>query len=111
MLFTKADGGRRPSKLIGIGTALIRAHFLMKLRQDWIEFFLLECLGSIFRQVRCQSRDPGVRWTSSGCRFFEGHLSQALGDFDAHGGIVKTYSVTHLVKERRAATRPPPQRW
>lgn len=56
----------------------------MKLWQDFIEFFLLERLGSIFRQVRCESRDTGVRWTSSGCRFFERHLSQALGNFDAH---------------------------
>jgi IS1 family transposase len=35
-------------------------------------------------------------------------IRDAFGDSASHGVIVKTYSVTHLVKKRRAATRPPP---
>lgn len=64
---TNAEGDRQARKLIGIETALMRVHFLTKLWQDWIEFFLLERLGSIFREVRCESRNTGLRWTSSGC--------------------------------------------
>jgi hypothetical protein len=35
-------------------------------------------------------------------------IRDAFGDSASHGVIVKTYSVTHLVKRRRAGTRPPP---
>ncbi|KRP97704.1 hypothetical protein AOQ73_21240 [Bradyrhizobium pachyrhizi] len=36
------------------------ADFLTKLWQNGIEFFLLNRLGSIFCQVRCQQRDTGL---------------------------------------------------
>jgi transposase-like protein len=35
-------------------------------------------------------------------------IREAFGDNASHGVIVKTYSVTHLVKEAQADTRPPP---
>jgi IS1 family transposase len=35
-------------------------------------------------------------------------IRDAFGDSASHGVIVKTYSVTHLVRKRRADTRLPP---
>jgi hypothetical protein len=35
-------------------------------------------------------------------------IRDAFGDNSSRGVIVKTYSVTHLVKEAQADTRPPP---
>jgi hypothetical protein len=35
-------------------------------------------------------------------------IRDAFGDSASHGVIVKTYSVTHLVKEAQGGTRPPP---
>lgn len=49
--------------------------------------------------------------STDGFHPYGGAIRNAFGPDASHGVIVKTYSVTHLVKERRAATRPPPQWW